>query len=448
MMDERCTLYPRHRRLRAMAPVLLGGLVLLLVLAGTAAAAPTNLPQQVVPDPVVATIISRITTPTLEYELAGLTGERPVTVAGSLTTIATRHSYQTEAISIATCYAYEQLNGLGLDVTYHNYTFGSYSLRNVVAEKPGLVDPDEIYLITAHVDDLPAGPVAPGADDNGSGSVAVLMAARLLAPYHFAHTVRFVLFTGEEEGLRGSDAYAAECAARGEDIQGVVNLDMIGYDETGEPVYNAYARSGTYTGAPESRQLADLFSDVAEAYELNLVDYRIDIDSYPLKWGSDQWSFLSRGYPAILVIEDDAGGDFNPYYHTTSDQLAFIDLEYFSDMTRAAVATIAHLGQRLPRGHLAGTIYAQDTGHPIHATVDAFSPTYGYTFTAPTDGSGVYSLSLPSSGAPFTVQATAPTYYPATATDVFIAVDTVTVQDIGLEPWQRTYLPRILHEPH
>jgi hypothetical protein len=329
-----------EHRLRAILPIILASLALLLVLGGVTAAAPADLPQTIAFDQTVAAIISQVTTPTLEYELAGLTGERPVTVAGSLYTITTRHSYQTEAISMATRYAYEQFAGYGLAVTYHDYSWSGYPLRNVVAEKPGLVDPDEVYLITAHVDDMPPGPLGPGADDNGSGSVAVLMAARLLAPHDFAYTMRFVLFTGEEQGLRGSAVYAADCAARGEDIEGVVNLDMIAYNSDEAPVIDLYAR----TDVDGSLALTRLFSEVVGIYGLNLVPDRFS-DTWPVN-ASDQWSFLDQGYPAFLAIED--MDDFTPYYHSASDTLATLDLDYYGDFTRAAIATIAHLGRPVP----------------------------------------------------------------------------------------------------
>ena len=207
----------------------------------------------------------------------------------------------------------------------------------MVAEKPGRGDPEEIYLITAHIDDLPDAPPAPGADDNGSGSVAVLVAARLLAPYDFAHTVRFVLFTGEEQGLRGSAAYAADCAARGESIQGVVNLDMIAYNSDDELVIDLYGR----TAVDGSLELTRLFSDVVGVYGLNLVPNRFS-DTWPIQ-ASDQWSFLEQGYPAFLAIED--MDDSTPEYHKASDRLATLDLVYCGDLTRAAIATIAHLGR-------------------------------------------------------------------------------------------------------
>ncbi len=309
----------------------------------------------------------------------------------------------------------------------------------MVAEKPGLVDPDELYLITAHVDDLPAGPLAPGADDNGSGSVAVLMAARLLTPRHFAYTIRFVLFTGEEQNLRGSAEYAAECKARGENIQGVVNLDMIAYNSDAQPIIDLYARSSV----PDSLELTRIFSDAVGLYGLNLIPNRF-ADGWPI-WASDQWSFLQQGYPAFLAIED--MDDFTPHYHSTSDTLSTLDLDYYADCTRAAVATIAHLGRLLPSsgvGQLSGTITDLDTSQPLSgATIAAFWPAYHYTFTTLTDVSGVYSSSLPAGSYTITISSASPGYYPATVTDVLIITDTVTVQDVALAPWLHSYLPLV-----
>jgi len=417
---------------------LLAGLALLLLLGSVAIAAQTDLPESIVHDQIVAAVISQVTTQTLEYELAGLTGERPVVVAGSPYTIATRNTYYAQPISMTTRYAYEQFAGYGLVVTYHNYVWSGNHWRNVVAEKPGLVDPDEIYLITAHVDDMPLSSLAPGADDNGSGSVAVMMAARLLASRHLAHTVRFVLFTGEEQGLLGSAAYAADCKERDENIQGVINLDMIGYNSDANRAIDLYAR----TDVTGSLELTRIFSDVSGVYGLGLALNRSDsYDGFPIQY-SDQWSFLEQGYPAFLAIED--MDDFTPHYHSVSDTLSTLDLDYYADFTRAAIATIAHLGQLLPGGYLSGSVHALDTGKPLTATVSAFVPTYDYTFTAPTGVNGVYSLPLPIGS--YTVTAWAPTYYSSVVTDALVATDTVTLQDFVLEPWLRTYLPLIAYD--
>jgi hypothetical protein len=432
---------PHHtsRSLRTILPVPLAVLALLLLLVGVSSAAPADLPQIISHDQIVAAIIAQVTTPTLAYELAGLTGERPVTVAGISYTIATRNSYQTQPISMATRYAYEQFAGLGLDVTFHNYTWYSNHWRNVVAEKPGVVDPDEIYLITAHIDDLPQSALAPGADDNGSGSVAVLMAAKLLAHRRFAYTVRFVLFTGEEQGLHGSAAYAAACAAAGDNILGVVNLDMIAYNSDAQPIIDLHASASV----PQSLELTRIFSDVIGVYGLDLVPDRF-VDSWAIS-RSDQWSFLTRGYPAFLAIED--WSDHTPQYHQTGDTLSTLNLDYYADYTRAAIATIAHLGRLLPGGYLSGTVTDLATGQPLsNVTVAALTPAYQYTFTAPTSSSGAYSLPLPISVYTFTAWAASPGYYPTTTTGVVIITNTVTLQDFALEPWPRLYLPLIAYE--
>jgi hypothetical protein len=321
-------------RLAQVGAALLTGLVLLLFAAGLSQAAPTSYPVATY-NPTIAGILSQVTTSTLAYDLAGLTGERPVLVGGTLYTITTRNSYETGVVT-ATQYAYEQLEALGLDVSYHYYAPNNW--RNVVGEKPGRVDPDQIYLITAHIDDMPSGSIAPGADDNGSGSVAVLTAARLLAPYDFNYTLRFVLFTGEEQGLLGSQAYAAHCATLGDDIRGVVNLDMIAYNSDAEWIVDLW---GKYTIA-DSLELTNLFAQVITQYHLGLDPERFDDRDGTLIQRSDQWSFLQQGYPAMMAIED--YDDFTDHYHTVNDRLSTLDLDYYADFTRAAVATIAHLG--------------------------------------------------------------------------------------------------------
>jgi len=282
---------------------------------------------------------------------------------------------------------------------------------------------------------MPPGARAPGADDNASGSVAVMLAARLLASRDLAYTVRFVLFTGEEYGLLGSDAYAADCAARGEDIRGVINLDMIGYN-TGSPVHEVFARSGDGAGAAESRQLATLFADTVSVYELDLIPQEIVIDDYPLVGGSDQWSFLVQGYPAILVSEGFESGDFNPHYHTVSDTLSMIDLDYCADLTRASIAALAHVGHILPDdgvGQLSGTVYDSQVDQPAPwATVTAFWPAYHYTFTARTDGDGAYALSIPAGAYTLSVRTVSLAYAPVVVTDVVVSAGASVVQDIAL----------------
>ena len=163
---------------------------------------------------------------------------------------------------MANTYMIERLARLGLNVTTH--TWNASRPPNVIAEKPGLDPNAGIVIICAHLDSTSGSPstLAPGADDNGSGSVAVLLAAELLAHYNFDATLRFVLFTGEEQGLYGSAAYAQ--LVQNQDIRGVLNMDMIAWDNLGGPDMDIHSRSTV----PGNTALANLFADVVSAYEL------------------------------------------------------------------------------------------------------------------------------------------------------------------------------------
>jgi hypothetical protein len=389
------------------------------------------------PDPRVAALMTQITTGTVVAYERTLTGEEPVIVGGRPYTLTTRNSYSGEPISQATRYVYERFQELGLDVAFHAYTWSGNHWRNVIAERPGSRRPDEIYLITAHLDDMPLGPVAPGADDNASGSSAVLVAAGLLGQLDLDCTLRFVLFTGEEQRLRGSAAYVTDTAAAGDDVRGVLNLDMIGYNSDAEPIVDLHARSSV----SGSLQIATTFSQVVAAYGLNLKP-EILVDDWLGNY-SDNKSFWDGGYPAILAIEDQ--DDFTPYYHSINDTLDTLDLDYMTEFVRAGVGTFAHMGC-LSRGLLSGSVTAQDTGLPLSATVTAIASPYVYTATTSADGH--YHLALPVYT--FTVQAQANLggYYPAAVTGVAVRASPATVRHFVLAPWPyRVFVPILLKQP-
>jgi len=184
------------------------------------------------PNPLIAEMIAQVDSATVYLYDGNLSGENEVIIGGQPYTITTRYSYSGEPVQKATQFVYEHFENLGLEVEYHNYNWSGYDLRNVVATKPGATYPDDIYIICAHVDSISNDPnnYAPGADDNASGVTAVMIAADILSQYDFDYTVRFVTFTGEEQVLRGSHEYAQDAYYEGDDILGVLNLDMIAYD--------------------------------------------------------------------------------------------------------------------------------------------------------------------------------------------------------------------------
>jgi photosystem II stability/assembly factor-like uncharacterized protein len=214
--------------------------------------------------------------------------------------------------------------------------------RNVVAEKRGRGRPEEIVIICGHMDSISERPLelAPGADDNGSGTAATLAAARVLAGLDFERTLRFVAWCGEEQGLLGSWHYAQNAAKKGEVIVAVVNLDMVAYDEEGGK------RDDTSDIANDaSKWLGEYLIKAGRLYK---IDHIFDLVVDPRSGGSDHASFWNAGYDAILLIEGEkgVGGVIDyPYYHTTRDTVDKLSMKLEVDCARAAAATVAHLAR-------------------------------------------------------------------------------------------------------
>jgi hypothetical protein len=97
---------------------------------------------------------------------------------------------------------------------------------NVVATLRGTSDPDLVYVVSSHYDSVEAGP---GADDDSSGTAALLEAARVLANHPLPGTVVFASFTGEEGGLLGSREFVRRALAARVHIAGALNNDMVGW---------------------------------------------------------------------------------------------------------------------------------------------------------------------------------------------------------------------------
>jgi glutamine cyclotransferase len=212
---------------------------------------------------------------------------------------------------------------------------------------PGETRPDDVFMISAHLDstsrnDTPGNDPAPGADDNASGAAAVLMAADILSQYEWDCTLRFALWTGEENGIIGSKAYVQDMVDAGESVAGVLNLDMLAWNTPGSaPDMDLHARE-TVTGSVE---MAQIFADVVDLYDLDLTTEIIPDGTNR----SDHYRFWQYQIPAILAIEDYWGepNDFNPDYHTSQDLLGNYDFDYYEDMVKAAVGTYAHLADCL-----------------------------------------------------------------------------------------------------
>jgi hypothetical protein len=193
---------------------------------------------------------------------------------------------------------------------------------NIVGRLRGKSTGQGKFLITAHYDAIgcrtsnwrPETGPAPGADDNATGSAAVLELARILSrdpQYEF--DMDFILFDGEEEILLGSKALAEDYKNRGEVILGVLNMDMIGYNPRVDSLVVMTNRSSNFLAEYMiESEAADPQPDFTFTREIANIGY------------SDHAPFWDRGYPAILVIENVRIVNHNPQYHKVTDTPATI----------------------------------------------------------------------------------------------------------------------------
>jgi len=250
----------------------------------------------------------------------------------------TKNLYGVEFINSQTGYAVG--NGIVLKTTDGGQTWLNQSsgiegaARNVIATKAGTTAPDEQVVMCAHFDNTSEIPTvrAPGADDNGSGTVAVIEAARLFSDRQFEKTIKFCLWTGEEQGLHGSAAYAEDAFMQGDNIIGAFNFDMIAWD--GDSDHLGELHCGTMTS---SVAMGDLFEEVISDYSIGL---NTDLLTFGSTDRSDHASFWDYNYPAILGIED-FSDDFHPYYHTIQDNMANINQGFFFEYAKAAIGATA-----------------------------------------------------------------------------------------------------------
>lgn len=252
----------------------------------------------------------------------------------------TRYS-NTDGFDTACEWSNDRFTSYGLDSEIKHFSMLGYDSQNVVATQTGTVNPAQYWIICGHLDSISpyTQTDAPGADDNGSGSAAVMEAARIMSQYDFEYTVLYILWGGEEQGLYGSEHFADSAAAAGSDILGVVNLDMIFYGpSTEDQAWLHYNTASTGLGLA--------FDAISDTYVPALDKI---VASSPVS-ASDHASFWNAGYAAMLTIEK--GVWSNPHYHQTTDIMSNY-LQYFpfgTNMAKAAIATVAALAVPVSTG--------------------------------------------------------------------------------------------------
>jgi len=238
----------------------------------------------------------------------------------------------TDNCSKAGDWIYDEFQQMGLDVQFHDWKHRKFESRNVVATHPG-DDPfsNAIFIICAHYDTYPT---SPGANDDGSGIVAILAIAEILSQYSFKHTIQFITFSGEEVGTYGSFKYAVEAYDRGDNIIAVLNLDIIGYAETTKG-----GRILRFFHEEPSTWIAEFAQEISKKY-MDIIDMTIEnLPNYP---GADHQAFVDYGYEGVWIAQHDP----NLVGHTPNDTLANINITYQIKATKLMLAVLTELAIR------------------------------------------------------------------------------------------------------
>jgi hypothetical protein len=195
---------------------------------------------------------------------------------------------------------------------------------NVIAKLRGTTHPDVLYVVSSHFDSVERGP---GADDNTSGTAALLETARVLATRPQAATIHFAFFTGEESGLLGSREYVRRAVEAGDRLVGALNNDMIGFanDQRLDNTIR-YSNAGI---RDIQHAAAFLFTDLI-TYDAKY--YRgTDAHAYYETYGD-----IVGGIGSYPILG-------NPHYHQTHDQLETINHQLVAEVSKTTVATLMKL---------------------------------------------------------------------------------------------------------
>jgi hypothetical protein len=263
----------------------------------------------------------------IHTHLSHLTGASPAPLKGGAVTIAERGSV--EGRRAAAEYMEESFEKMGIPARIVEFHWANVSGFNVEATLKGNGG-DKHLWVTAHLDSVGV----PGANDDASGLVNILLTARALKQLHPEHTVHFVAYDLEEVGLIGSSRYVESVVGairerEGERaIIGDLHSDMIGYEpDVFDAVLGTCGQAGPIDDALQ-RASKEIGSPI----------YLSDI----CLGRSDHQRFWEAGLPAAVLVEG-VGYDGYPWYHQPGDTTDKLNISYLRSMIQLNAATTALL---------------------------------------------------------------------------------------------------------
>jgi hypothetical protein len=304
--------------------------------------------------------------------------QRMETTIQKLVSFGTRNTLSTEGIAAAREWLIDELKSYSprLDVQLEHFKvkkneeriFRDVDLYNVVAVLPGQTMPETRVLVTSHYDSLDlvrlpgqsttetadnladrtvkydytkADVIAPGANDNGSGTAAVMELARVMSQYQFAKTLVFVAFAGEEQGLIGSTLHAAQARKESRIIEAVLNNDIIG----GEVAGNGRMGNGSINVYSDdvvdstNQALARYARRIGERYLPSMKVNTVFVGDR-LGRGGDHTPFQWEGYAAVRFTSPNENFE---HEHTATDLPMYMSIPYNARAARINAAVAANL---------------------------------------------------------------------------------------------------------
>ena len=237
-------------------------------------------------------------------------------------------------------------------ITYDNFTYSSNTVQNIIITKTGTVYPDQYVIICGHYDSHPNNSV--GANDNGSGVAAIMEVARILKNVPTEYSIKFIHFTGEEQGLLGSKNYVTNVVNTTNPkmkIKLVFNLDQIGgrSDRTNNSVVCEEDRiNDTGTNPKYGVNTTNNTASIAATADLQTyVGYYSSLTGFIDNiYGSDYMPFEKNGETVIGLYERPTNSSgtvvTNPYYHNNTDTIAHLSYPYIFQVTKAALGAMQH----------------------------------------------------------------------------------------------------------
>jgi hypothetical protein len=243
--------------------------------------------------------------------------------------IGPRNVRRPKKLAAAAEFVESRLMEAGYTVTRQTYPVEGVDCCNLIAELPGTTQPGEIVLVGAHYDSYDT---TPGADDNASGTAALLALARRFAKSSPERTLRFVAFTNEEppyfqHATMGSLVYARSCRQRNDNLVCVLSLETMGYYSDAQdsqdyppPLNLIYPSTGNFIGVIGNVASRPMVHRVVASLRQH-VEFPSEGGAVPdvvegVGW-SDHWSFWQEGYQAVMIT--DTALFRNPHYHQPTD---------------------------------------------------------------------------------------------------------------------------------